>query len=61
MKQVRIIFITCEVLAILGVITTAYASCNFTVATLISVLAIWAIACQKEQQEANWMDYVDSL
>lgn len=61
MKQVRIIFITCEVLAILGVITTAYASCDFTVATIISVLAVWAVVSQKEQQEADWMDYVDSL
>ena len=63
MKSVKIIFIACELVAILGTVALAYASCDFTVASLISVLTVWAIACQKEQQEIELDDeeYVESI
>ena len=61
MKQVKVIFITCEIAALLGLVITAYASCDFTVASVISVLSIWAVTCQKEHQDIEWEDYVESV
>lgn len=63
MKQVKVIFITCELLAVISLAALAYTHCDFTVASLISVLAVWAVACQKEQQaiELDGEDYVESV
>ena len=63
MKQIKVIFITCELLAIISLVALVYVNCDFTVASLISVLAIWAVACQKEQQaiELDDEEYVESV
>ena len=63
MKQIKVIFITCELLAIISLAALAYTHCDFTVASLISVLAVWAVACQKEQQAIDLDDqeYVESV
>ena len=58
MKQVKIIFIACELAAILGVILFAlFADLDdWMMRTMLVLMSLYAVVMQREQQSIEWED-----